>query len=325
MIPGIKSTPYVTARPSPLPRIAAVAITLAVALVLGACRASGDAPPADRMQVVTSNVLLADFARQVGGDRIAVASLIPPGVDLHSFQTTPGDSVAISRARVIVTNGFGLDDFLLPVFDTAKQPDAVHVVAAQGLESLREEPTAEAQKAAGHSADEDHAGEAPHFWQDPLLAVHYVERIRDGLAQADPVNAPVYQANAVRYIQQLQDLHQEIARTLDQVPPQRRHLVTYHNAFGYFARRYGWQTSYFVAGSGDVSPGDVAAVVAKLKEQGIPAVFAEPQFRSDLLDQAARDAGVQVGVIYSDVLDDTAPTYIEMMRFNARSLAQHLK
>jgi ABC-type Zn uptake system ZnuABC Zn-binding protein ZnuA len=278
------------------------------------------------MQVVTSNVLLADFARQVGGDQIEVTSLIPPGVDLHSFQTTPGDSVAVSRARVIVTNGFGLDDFLLPVFDTAKQPNAVHVVAAQGLESLGEELPAEAQKAAGHSGDADHAHESPHFWQDPLLAVHYVERIRDGLAQADPVNAPVYQAIALRYIHQLQDLHQEIARTLDQVPPQRRHLVTYHNAFEYFARRYGWQTSYFVVGDGsEASPGQVSAVMTRLKEQGIPAVFAEPQFRSDLLDQAAQDAGVPVGIIYSDVLDDTVPTYIEMMRFNARSLAQHLK
>jgi ABC-type Zn uptake system ZnuABC Zn-binding protein ZnuA len=304
----------------------ALVATVAAALLLAACRASGDAPPSDRMQVVTSNVLLADFARQVGGDRIEVTSLIPPGVDLHSFQTTPGDSVAISRAQVIVTNGFGLDDYLLPVLDAAKQPGAVHVVAAEGLKELEEGVPAEAGAAAGHPADEDHSDEAPHFWQDPLLAVHYVAGIRDALTRADPANAAVYQAKAERYMVQLRFLDQEIAETLSQVPPQRRHLVTFHDAFGYFARRYGWQTSYFVVGDGsEASPGQVAAVITRLKEQDIPAVFAEPQFRSDLLDQAARDAGVQVGIIYSDVLDDTVPTYIEMMRFNARSLAQHLK
>lgn len=320
MIPSIKTSRPARIWPGAIQAIAAGAL-LAALVLLAACRTEAGAPSAGRMAVVTSNVILADFARQVGGDRVAVTSLIPPGVDLHSFQTTPQDSVTISRARVIITNGMGLDDFLLPVLDAAKQPGAVHVAASAGLENLQEEPAADA-----HATEDDHQAEAPHFWLDPLLAVHYVERIRDGLVQADPSGAATYQANADRYLQQLRDLDREIAQTLEQVPPAHRHLVTYHNAFGYFARRYGWQTSSFLeATGGDVTPTQISAVMGQLRAQGIPAVFAEPQFRSDVLEQAARDAGVPVGIVYTDVLDATVPTYIDLMRYNAKSLVQYLK
>jgi ABC-type Zn uptake system ZnuABC Zn-binding protein ZnuA len=126
-------------------------------------------------------------------------------------------------------------------------------------------------------------------------------------------------------MQQLRDLDQEIAQTLSQVPPERRHLVTFHDAFGYFAQRYGWRVSAFVPSSvGEVTPEKVVRVMEVIKAEGIPAIFAEPQFKPDVLEQAARDTGVRVGTIYSDALDDKVSTYIEMMRFNARSLARNL-
>jgi ABC-type Zn uptake system ZnuABC Zn-binding protein ZnuA len=154
-----------------------------------------------------------------------------------------------------------------------------------------------------------------------MYAVHYVQRIRDGLIQADPEGSHVYQANTTDYIQKLRELDQEIAETLSGVPPQLRHLVTFHDAFGYFARRYGWKVSAFVlSDASDVTPGAVVEVMRRVKEEGIPLVFAEPQFGSDVLKQAARDAGVGIGLIYSDALDEGVPGYIEMMRFNARSL-----
>jgi zinc/manganese transport system substrate-binding protein/manganese/iron transport system substrate-binding protein len=166
----------------------------------------------------------------------------------------------------------------------------------------------------------------PHFWQDPTLTINYVERIRDGLVRVDPANRAVYTANAAAYILELRDLDREIAQTLNQVPPERRHLVTFHDAFGYFARRYGWEVSAFVPSDASrVTPVSVVEVMRSIESGGIPAVFAEPQFRADVLEQAARDTGVRVGTIYSDSLDDTVPTYIEMMRFNANSLAEHLR
>ncbi len=280
-----------------------------------------------RVPVVVTTAILADLVKNVGGDRVDIRVIVPPGADVHTFQSKPEDSVAINRARVIVSNGRGLDAFLDPVLQGAKGPDAIHVVASAGLEGapveemdFPGEPEAKAQR------EPDHPQGDPHYWQDPLQTIHYVEQIRDGLAQADPANASIYQANAAAYIQQLRNLDQEIARVLRDVPPQRRHLVTFHDAFGYFGRRYGWRVSAFVAhDASDVTPGKVVQVMELIRKEGIPALFVEPQFRPNVMQQAARDTGIAVGTIYSDTLDSKVPTYIDMMRFNARSLAEQLR
>jgi manganese/iron transport system substrate-binding protein len=157
----------------------------------------------------------------------------------------------------------------------------------------------------------EHEAGDPHFWQNPLFTIHYVERIRNSLIQADPDNAAVYNRNTEEYTQQLRELDREIVQTLNQIPPEHRHLVTFHDAFGHFSRRYGWRVSAFVpSGAGEVTPEKVVSVIKVMKTEGIPAVFAEPQFRQNVLEQAARDTGVRVGTIYSDTLDDTVPTFI---------------
>jgi ABC-type Zn uptake system ZnuABC Zn-binding protein ZnuA len=306
-----------------------------------------------KVQVATTIAILADIIRNVGGDLVEVRSIIPPGTDVHSFQPSPSDSITISGARLIVSNGSGLDDALDPIFESARDSGAVFIEASEGLETmpveameLEEDHEGEEEEGEeDHEEDEDDHGDEeghedeeddhheddhhlegdPHFWQDPLKVVHYVERIRDGLAQVDPANAQVYQANADAYIQKLRELDREIEQTLSRVPSERRHLVTFHDAFGYFAQRYGWKVSAFVAhDAGDVTPGAVARVLESIKTEGIPAVFAEPQFNEDVMNEAAQDAGVVVAPIYSDALSDEVPTYIEMMRFNAKSLAEHL-
>ena len=272
---------------------------------------TGAANSGGRLEVVTTIEILADLARNVGGDRVSIRSLVPPGVDVESFQTTPQDSIAVSRAGVIVVNGLGLDASLEQVVEGARRIGTVLVVAAEGLGTGPGE--------AAKSGD-------PHFWQDPLLAIHYVERIRDGLASADPVYAPVYQANADAYVAELRQLDLEIAQTLAGVPAQHRRLVTMHDAFGHFAARYRWETSALaLSDASQVSPADVAAVIERVRGDGIPAVFVEPQFGRAVMEEVARQAGVRVGTLYSDALDDKVTTYVGMMRFNAKSLAEHLK
>jgi ABC-type Zn uptake system ZnuABC Zn-binding protein ZnuA len=302
--------------------------------------------PEPKLKVVTTTAILADLVSNVGGEQVEVRFVVPPGADVHTFQTNPSHSLAISEADVIVSNGFGLDDFLEPVLRGAKQVEAVRVVAAEGLpaepiaemefpeENHKQEHEPEIAKGLeempeqhqGEEQGHEHGAGDPHFWQNSLFTIHYVERIRNSLIHADPANAEVYNRNAAEYIQQLRELDREIAQTLNQVPPERRHLVTFHDAFGHFARRYGWRVSAFVpSGAGEVTPEKVVIVMKVMKAEGIPAVFAEPQFRQDVLEQAARDTGIRVGTIYSDTLDDMVPTYIEMMRFNAKGLAEHLR
>ena len=265
-----------------------------------------------RVQVVTTTPILADFARNVGGERVEVRSIVPPGADIHSFQSTPGDGIAINNASVIVSNGLGINASLDSILKNAKRSDAVLVVASEGLEAM----SAENQQHSRVHRDGD-----PHLWQNPLYAVQYVERIRIGLTEADPAGAQVYQDNADAYKQRLRELDQQIALTLSSVPAQRRHLVTFHDAFGHFADRYGWGVSAFVLGdASEVTPRTVDTVLDRIRREGIAVVFAEPQFSAPVLDRVVEDAGVAIGLIYSDILDATVPTYIEMMTFNAESL-----
>ena len=301
-----------------IPLMAAMVLLAAAACTTETTRLSATSSTS-RVQVVTTTVILSDLVKNVGGDRVEVRSILPAGADIHSFQPGPQDSITISDAAVIISNGFGLDDMLGPTIKSAKRGDAVSVVATEGLEVKPLEVVEP-------DEEDNFLEDDPHFWQSPLYVLHYVERIRDALVQADPDNAQVYQANAASYIQKLQELDLEIVQALSVIPPPRRHLVTFHDAFGYFAARYGWKVSAFVAhDASDVTPGAVAGIMKQLQEEDIPAVFTGPQFNSDIITQAARDAGVRVGVIYSGTLDSTAPTYIDMLRFNAGSLVEHLR
>ena len=295
----------------------------AFAVIIAATAACGGVSAADtqrQLQVVATTALLADFVNNVGGDIVIVHSLIPPGADVHSFQTTPGDSRRINGAAVIISNGAGLDDFLNPLVQSAKKADGVHIVASDGLLLTP-----------SRSDNRGNVESDPHFWQNPVYAIHYVQRIADGLAQADPDNAAVYRSNATEYIQELESLDREISRILEEIPQARRHLVTFHDAFSHFGARYGWRVTALLANdAGDLSPKKIAVVMAQVRDEGIPAIFAESQFRSKIIDLAAQDTGVHVGIIYSDVLDgDVAiydvTTYVEMMRFNADSLASLLR
>ena len=297
------------------------------AVVAVACRGETAGEPATggthKVRVVTTTAILADFASNVGGGRVEVHSIVPPGGDVHSFQSTPQDSVAISNAKVLVSNGLGLDDFLDPLMESAGRSDATRVVAARGLEPDRGKSFEEEEESDLESA---HARGDPHFWQNPLYSVYYVELIRDGLIQADPGSSHIYEDNAATYIRKLLDLDTEIGSALNAVPPQRRRLVTMHDAFGHFAERYGWDVSALAPHDGsDVTPGKVVTILEQIKNDGLPAVFVEPQFGNSLLDQAADDMGIKVGIFYSDTLNPTVPTYLDMMRFNVRSLVEHLR
>ena len=171
----------------------------------------------------------------------------------------------------------------------------------------------------------DHGDGDPHFWLNPRLAVHYVNQITNGLIAADPDHASLYQDNAAAYIAELEALDAYIVDTLAGIPEDHRVIVTFHDAFGYFASRYDMEVMAFVGGhGGDVSPDDIVRVLELVEHEGLPAVFAEPQFSADALEQVARDTDVSVGLIRA-LTDKTYPDYIGMMRANADALAELLR
>ncbi|MBI3953098.1 MAG: zinc ABC transporter substrate-binding protein [Chloroflexi bacterium] len=306
-------------------------LTLAAGLALAGCAA----PPAgpSQLQVVASTAVIADLARNVGGDRARVRALLPAGAEVHTFQPSPRHGEMIAGARVILSNGLGLEAFLQGLLKGAASPGALQVVLSEGISAR---PFVGAKAVIGTdsaAATPEHAGEGneggsdPHLWLSVPNAMAYVARIREAFIQADPAGADLYRRNAASYLDRLAALDQEIVEAVAAVPPPRRKLVTFHDAYGYLAERYGLEVVGFVLKSqgGEPSAAQVAQLVRAIRAQGVPAVFTEPQFNPRILELAAREAGVRVLQLYSDTLDEQSSSYVAMMQANARALVEGLR
>jgi ABC-type Zn uptake system ZnuABC Zn-binding protein ZnuA len=233
-------------------------------------------------------------------------------VDPHDYQMVPNDLVTVNRAQMLLYNGFGLEPFLGPMLGGAGRPELVRVQLAEGLTPIME----------GSHAN-------PHFWLDPRLAIRYVERTRDAFSAQDPGGAGTYQANAARYNEQLAALDAELETQLSVIPAANRKLVTAHDAFTYFARRYGFQVIGAVLSSEgqEPSPTELIALIRQVRQQNVRAIFTEPQFNVRLLDQVARETGVRILPTYSDAFpaDGSIRSYVEMMRRNGTDIVEGLR
>jgi zinc/manganese transport system substrate-binding protein/manganese/iron transport system substrate-binding protein len=174
----------------------------------------------------------------------------------------------------------------------------------------------------------EHAGGNPHFWLDVANAQHYVEKIRDTLVEVDPQGAEVYRANAKKYLAELEELNRYIKNKSISIPEERRKLVTFHDAFPYFAKAYGFELVGVILKNPDAEPSsrEVAEVVRTVEEQDVPAIFTEPQFNARLADTIAREAGVEVYELYTDTLtkDGAGRSYAAMMRTNIDHIVEAL-
>jgi ABC-type Zn uptake system ZnuABC Zn-binding protein ZnuA len=241
----------------------------------------------------------------VGGDRVDVSPLVPNGTDVHTYEPPPSRIVKLSQAKLVVMNGLDLEASLEGIVRENMSSSATLLELAAGLTTLEGNP---------------------HLWLDAQNGMTYVERIRDALASIDPAGADVYRANADRYLGELRTLNQDVTAAVESIPPQRRKLVTFHDAFLYLAQGYGLEIVGFAVESPGKEPSaqEISDLTQAIRDQQVPAVFKEPQFSARILDLAAEDAGVEVCSLYSDALDDKVKTYVELMRFNAQELARCL-
>ena len=316
-----------------LPIVIALAL-LVVALPLAGLGTSA-AQPGQRLRVVTSTVVLADFIQQVGGDRVEVLTIVPPGADPHTYQPTPGDVQKVLGANVAIWNGLGFDEQAERLVEAQAIPNLAVVSLAAGIEPIKELPEGHAgetaEEHAAHAGEDEHGDEHaagnPHLWLDPTLAMRYVQTIRDTLAVADPANGTTYEQNASRYLAEIAEVDAWALEQVAQIPVERRKLVTFHDAFPYMARHFGLELVGVVLRSPGREPSaqEIAALVTEMQTYDIPTVYAEPQFNARILELAARDAGVQVKRLYSDSFDSQVGTYLDMIRFNATSLVEGLR
>jgi zinc/manganese transport system substrate-binding protein len=285
----------------------------------------GCATPAvaqQKIKVVASFSILADLVRNVGGDRVEVAALIGRNQDSHAFEPSPADSRRVAGAKLVVVNGLGFEGWLDRLVRAAGN-DVPLVVASTGVQP-RERQGDETR------IGRDRAGVDPHAWQSVANVKRYVVNIRDALIKVDPAGQATYAANARAYLASLDALDQDIRSVIARIPPDRRRLITSHDAFGYFADAYGIA---FLAPQGlstDAEPSAlaVARIIRQIRTERIGALFLENVVDPRLVRLIARETGARIGgTLYSDALtgpDGPAPTYLDMMRRNVRELAAAL-
>jgi manganese/iron transport system substrate-binding protein len=281
----------------------------------------------ERVQVAVTISVVQDLVEQVGGDGVEVFSIVPVGGSPETFQPSPRDAGRISESQVVFENGLGLDSWVEDLIESVGNQEQTVVKLSEGLE-----PPEGGEHEEEHGEEEEqvheHAEGNPHLWLDVANAEHYVERIRDTLVEIDPEGAEEYEANAEEYLARLEELDGYIRERIGNIPEERRKLVTFHDAFPYFAEAYGFELVGVVLENPEAEPGsrEVAEVVRKIEEEEVPAVFTEPQFNVGLADTIAQEAGVEVRELYTDTLTDeeAGDTYEAMMRTNIDRISEAL-
>ena len=292
---------------------------------VAASASAGAQTSAENLEVVATFSIVADFVREVGGDRVALTTLVGADGDAHVYSPAPGDSRRLAQAKLIVSNGLGLEGWITRLIRSSGSKAPV-VEASKGVRARKAEGGHDHGRSHGHA----HGSLDPHAWQSVANAKIYVANIRDALAAADPTGLEAYRANAEAYLARLDELDGEIRATVARIPPERRRVITSHDAFGYFEEAYGLD---FIAPQGvsteaEASARGVARIIQQIRRERVPAVFVETITDPRLAERIAAETGAKVGEkIYSDALSGgggPAPTYIDMMRHNIRAFGSAL-
>ncbi|WP_433224050.1 metal ABC transporter substrate-binding protein [Dactylosporangium sp. CS-047395] len=296
---------------------------LALAGLLGAC--AEDAKAGDdggKLAVVATTTQVADFARNIGGDKVTVTQILKPNIDPHDYEPTPADITAIGAAKVVVKSGVGLEKWLDATITSAGFKGTT-VDASQGVQVRQ-----------GNGEEEEAAGD-PHIWHDPHNAKIMAQDIAKAFSAADPADAATYDKNLADYSAQLDQLDADIEAKIGKLPAGDRKLVTNHDAFGYYIERYKLD---FVGSiipsfdtSAELSARDIDEIVAKIKQTGTKAVFSESSLPPKTAEAIAKQAGVKVVAgedsLYGDTLGPAGSdgdTYLKMEEHNTNVIVQAL-
>ena len=273
---------------------------------------------ADKLPVMASFSILGDLVQVVGGDRVAVTTLVGADEDAHVFEPKPADAKNLLLTKLLVTNGLGFEPWTQKLVKSAGYKGQ-SVVASQGI------------KARTMPGEKGKAETDPHAWQDPTNIVVYVRNIAAALAKIDPAGASTYQANSEAYVKELEALDADSKTAFAAIAADKRKVITSHDAFGYFGTHYGIK---FLAPQGmsteaEPSAKEVAKLIRQIQKEKIKAVFVENMSNPKLLAQLSKDAGVTIGpALYVDALSKAggpAGSYLKLMRHNVTQLLAGMK
>jgi zinc/manganese transport system substrate-binding protein/manganese/iron transport system substrate-binding protein len=286
-----------------------LAAAFAGLLVSGACGGDGDGGGDGRLRIVATTSILADWLEQVGGDAVNVEVLVPENADPHTFTLTPSNVRTVNGAAAVFVIGAGLE---APFIDAIRQNATGPVVDVSGGLPLE-----------SHGDDGHDHGVDSHYWMNPRIVVAAVDGIAAELEQLLPESANTIRARATTYQDELRSLDGDIEATLAALPAERRFLVTFHDAYGYLADRYGLTILGFVVENPDEEPSAsaLADLINAMKENHVQIIFKEPQFSARIIEQLASDTGAQVRELPSAALSSEYPTYAELMRTIAGAIS----
>ncbi len=293
----------------------ALAALFASVLITTAPRA--ETASAKKIPVVASFSILADFTRQIGGDKVEVKMLVPPDGDVHVYEPSPADAQSLAKAKLIVVNGLALEGWMDRLI-AASGARAPVVVAAKGVTPRKGEE------------ERGEKGVDPHAWQSIANAKIYVGNILAGLVAVDPADAEYFRDRTRNYDSELDALDVKVRAAIAEIPPQNRRIITTHDAFGYFGQAYGFS---FIAPEGlstesEPSARDVARLIEQIRKENAPAVFLENISDPRLIQRIAKESGTKIGgTLFSDSLsppDGPAASYIAMMEHNISELKKAL-
>jgi ABC-type Zn uptake system ZnuABC Zn-binding protein ZnuA len=288
-------------------RFAALVLLCGVlALMSGAAPASA---ATSRLRVVTTTTLLASLASSVGAGRADVVSLMPVGASPETYQPSPADVGTLHDAQVIVENGAGLEAWLDGMLRSVQGNGARLLICSAGLPVVQGNP---------------------HLWLDPVYARTYVDRMRDAFVAADPGGAKIYRANATLLDLRLADLDARIRRAIGSLPPGRRNMIVFHNAWLYYNQRYGLHTLGVIEEYPGTEPSaaHLAQLVDLARSANLHTLFAEPEYSPKLMQAVARSAGITtIAVLYDDSVGTSPATrdYIAMLKTDTQTIVAGLK
>ena len=302
-----------------------IATLIALLVVSAACAGTSSSPSASTSgyRVVATTSVFADLARLALGDTVQIDSIVPAGIDVHTFEPAPSDAAKIAAADLILMNGLGLDDWIGSLIEAAQQSDANVLRLGEELD-VSDDWVYLASSESGAEPTYD-----PHVWLDPNGAALYVHRIADRVTQERPELSRAIETASTEGLHSLKALDAEVSAIFSAIPAERRKIVTFHDAFGYYARAY----DITIVGVAIASPGqdpsarEIAALIDAIRASGVTTVFSEVQFPSKVLNSIAAETGATVlADLYSDALGATpGDTYLGAMRANATAIVASMQ
>jgi len=269
----------------------------------------------EKKTIVASASMIADMTQQIVGDLHTVEMIVPIGGDPHLHTPTPSDARLVAGADLILINGLTFEGWITELIANSGT-DAKTITVTEHITPLTSQTYA-------NSAD-------PHAWMDASLVLKYAESIATAVTTLDPANSQTYAANLSAYQQELKALDQEIKDAITSIPEQKRILITSHDAFQYYGRRYGIQLEAImgISTEAEAQTSDIRRVNRVIKENQVPSIFVESTINPKLIQQLAQDNKVSIGgELYADSLgdqDSPASTYVDMMRYNTSTIVNAL-